>query len=107
MRPPTSDGHNFFFRTPFLVLLDSMESPLSPDSIHVLVEGSGFWSWPSRASHPRQVGLASWVGLATHVRPPTSDGHNFFIQTSFWVFLDSMEIPFSQNSNHVPVKGNG
>ena len=38
--PPTSEGHNFFFRTPFRVFLDSMESPLSKDSINMLVEGS-------------------------------------------------------------------
>ena len=38
--PPTSEGHNFFVRTPFRVLLDSMESPLSQDSIYVPMEGS-------------------------------------------------------------------
>ena len=36
MRPPTSDDHNFFVRTPFRVFLDPMESPLSQDSSHVL-----------------------------------------------------------------------
>ena len=35
---------------------------------------------------------ASRVGLDTHVRPPTFEGHNFFVQNPFWVFLDSMEI---------------
>ena len=38
---PTSDGHNFFVRTLFLVFLDSMESPLSIDYSHVPVEDSG------------------------------------------------------------------
>ena len=33
--PPTSDDHNFFVRTPFWVLLDSIESPLSLKSIHI------------------------------------------------------------------------
>ena len=32
---PTSDDHNFFVRTPFWVLLDSMESPLSKKFIHI------------------------------------------------------------------------
>ena len=32
---PTSDGHNFFVRTSFLMFLDSMESPLSLESIHI------------------------------------------------------------------------
>ena len=41
VRPPNSDNHNFFFRTLFRVFLDSMESLLSQDSIHVPVEDSG------------------------------------------------------------------
>ena len=41
MRPPTLGGHNVFVRTPFQVLLDSMENPLSPEFIHILVEDSG------------------------------------------------------------------
>ena len=40
MRPPTLKGHNFFVRTPFRVFLDSMEIPLSQDSIHITVENS-------------------------------------------------------------------
>ena len=55
VKPPTSEGHNFFVRTPFQVFLDSMEIPLSQISIHVLVEGSGCWSWPTRAGRPGQV----------------------------------------------------
>ena len=38
--PPTSDGHNFLVRTPFRVLLDSMESPWSQESSHGPVEGN-------------------------------------------------------------------
>ena len=34
-KPPTSDGHNFFVRTPFQMFLDSMESPLSLQSVHI------------------------------------------------------------------------
>ena len=75
-----------------------MESPLIQDSIHVPVEGSGYWSWVARAGR---------VGLATHVRPPTSEGHNFPVRTPIRVFLNSMEIPLSQDSIHVPVEGSG
>ena len=32
---------------------------------------------------------------------PTSDGHNFFVQTPFRMVLDSMEIPFSLKSIHI------
>ena len=38
VRSPTSESHNFFVRTPFWVFLDSMESPLSQESIHMLEE---------------------------------------------------------------------
>ena len=34
----------------------------------------------------------------------TSDNHNFFLRTLFRVFLDSMESPLSQDSNHVPLE---
>ena len=44
------------------------------------------------------------MGLTIHVRPPTSDDYNFFVRTPFQVFLDSMEIPLSQDSIHVPVE---
>ena len=39
--PPTSEGHNSFVRTPFLVFLNSMEIPLSQYSIRIHVEDSG------------------------------------------------------------------
>ena len=48
--------------------------------------------------------------FGTHVRefssfvPVTSDDHNFFIQTPFEVFLDSMEIPLCQESRYMPVE---
>ena len=38
--PPTSESHNSFVRTPFRVFLDSMESPLSQESIHIHEEDS-------------------------------------------------------------------
>ena len=34
-RPPTLDGHNFLVRTLICVFLDSMERPLSLESIHI------------------------------------------------------------------------
>ena len=36
--PPTSDSHNFFGRALFWVFLDSMESPLSLESIHIYLD---------------------------------------------------------------------
>ena len=45
--------------------------------------------------------------LAIHMWPPTLDDNNFFFQTLFLVFLDSMEIPFSQNSSHVLMEDSG
>ena len=39
--PPISEGNNFFVRTLIRVFLDSMESPLSQDIIHVPVGDSG------------------------------------------------------------------
>ena len=41
MRPPTSEGHNFFLQTPIRVFLDSMESPLSQESIHIELDKIG------------------------------------------------------------------
>ena len=38
VRPPTSEGHNSFVRTPIRVLLDYMESPLSQKSIDMTEE---------------------------------------------------------------------
>ena len=34
-KPPTSDDHNFFVRTPFQMFLDSMERPLSLECNHI------------------------------------------------------------------------
>ena len=63
-----------------------------------------------------RLGLFDWVrparcksvrlGLTIHAMPPTSDGHNFFVRTPFWVFLNSVESPFSQYYSHVPVEDN-
>ena len=36
--------------------------------------------------------------LVDYIRPPTSEGHNSFVRTPIWVFLDYMEIPLSQES---------
>ena len=56
------------------------------------VEGNGCWGWSVRGGR---------VGMDTHVRPPTSEGHKFFVQTPFQVFLNSMERPFCQDCIHV------
>ena len=47
------------------------------------------------------------AGLAIHVRPPTSDDHNFFVRTPFQVFLDSMERKLSQDYRNVPLEDSG
>ena len=39
--------------------------------------------------------------------PPTSDDHIFRVRTSFWVFLDSMKSPLSQDYFNVHVEGSG
>ena len=91
MRPPTLEGHNFFVRIPIRVFLDSMESPLSQDSIHIHVEGIGYWSWPVGTIGKDWSGRARGVKLVVHVRPPTSEGHNFFVRIPIRVFLDYME----------------
>ena len=44
-------------------------------------------------------GQLVWVDYA---RPPTSKGHISFFRTPIWVFLDSMEIPLSQEYIHMP-----
>ena len=45
-------------------------------------------------------GRARRVRLVIHVRPQTSEGHNFFIRTLIRVFLDSMESPLNQDYSH-------
>ena len=40
-KPSNSDDHNFFVRTPFQMLLDSMQSPLSLESIHIELDDFG------------------------------------------------------------------
>ena len=42
VKPPTLEGHNFFARTPILVFLESMESPLSQDYSHIPIDGIGY-----------------------------------------------------------------
>ena len=53
-----------------------------------------------RSAQPSQVISAGF----DYLRPPTLEGHNFFVQTSFKVLLDSMESPLSQESIRVPVE---
>ena len=97
--PPTSDGHNFFVRTPFQVFLNSMERPLSLKFIHIYLDDIGFHI--RSRNHEKIVGPASSARVTIHGKPPTSDGHNFFVRTPFQVFLDSMEIPLSLESIHI------
>ena len=56
-----------------------------------------------RTPRPSQVSSAGF----DYVRPPTSESHNSFVRTPFWVFLDSMEIALSQYSIFIPVEDSG
>ena len=49
----------------------------------------------------KTVGPAGYALVTVHVKPPTSDGHNFFVRTPFWMFLDSMESYLSLESIHI------
>ena len=44
-KPSTSDGRNFFVPTPFPMFLDSMEIPLSLESIHIYLDEIGTHIW--------------------------------------------------------------
>ena len=78
-----------------------MEIPLSQEYINMSQEDSRGQTEVLDQARPGKVSSSS-SGFA-YARPPTSEGHNSFFRTPFWVFLDSMEIPSSQDSIHVPV----
>ena len=42
-----------------------------------------------------------------YVRPPTSEGHNSFVQTPFRMILGSMESPLSKYYIHIHVEDSG
>ena len=63
-----------------------------------LVRGSHTFAWLGSKFQP------SGTQPLHTFKPPTSNDHNFFIQTLFQVFLDSMESPLSQDSNNIPVE---
>ena len=97
-KPPTSDGHKFFVRTPLWMFLNSMEMPLSLKSIHIYLDNIG----THIRSRNHENSRPCWLLVATvNGKPPTSDGHNFFVRTSFWMLLDSMERPLSLESIHM------
>ena len=58
-RPPTSEGHISFVRTPILVFLDSMESPLSQEYIHNPKEDSRGQTEVLHRAHPGQANSSS------------------------------------------------
>ena len=55
----------------------------------------------SDRARPGRVNSATW----DYMWPPTSEGHNSFVRTLFRVFLDSVEIPLSLESNHMIFNG--
>ena len=59
----------------------------------------GVISSSSRSGQLVSSGQLVWVDYA---RPPTLKGHISFVRTPILVFLDSMEIPLSQEYIHIP-----
>ena len=96
IRLPTSEGHNSLVRTSIWVFLDSMEIPLSQESIDMPEENIRCQTEVLDLARPSQVSSSS-LGFA-YVRPPTSEGPNFSVRTPIQVILDSMESPLSQES---------
>ena len=77
------------------MFLDSMESPLSLKYILIYLDEirTQIRSRNHKNSRP------CWSLVATiHGKPPNSNGHNFFVRTSFLMFLDSMERHLSLES---------
>ena len=80
------------------MFLDSMEINFSLESIHIYLDNIGTHIRSRNHENCRHY----WLLVATvHGKPPTSDGHNFFVRTPFWMFLDSMEIPLSIESINI------
>ena len=80
------------------MFLDSMEITLSLESIHIYLDNIG--------THIRSINHENtrpcWLLVSSvHGKPPTSDGHNFFVQTPFRIFLDSMESPLNLESINI------
>ena len=78
-----------------------MESPLSLEFIHIYLDDIGIHIRSINHNKKKTVGLAGSARVIVHGKPPTSDGHNFFVRTPFWKFLDSMESPLSLESIHI------
>ena len=87
------------------MFLDSMESPLSLESIHILLDNIG--THIRSINNKTQQALLVLLIVTIQGKPPTSDGHNFFVRASFWMFLDSMEIHLSIESIHILVHNIG
>ena len=87
---PTSDDHNFLVRSLFRTLVDSMEIPLSLESIHIWVNRIHIWvilcSKVTKDSRYLSVLHVSRCSCEA----PNSDDHNFLVRSPFQVFLDSI-----------------
>ena len=80
------------------MFLDTMEIPLSLESIHIYLDNIGTHIRSRKHENSRPC----WLLVATvQWKPPTSDGHNFFVRTLFWMFLDFIEIPLSLESINI------
>ena len=80
------------------MFLDSMESPLSIESIIIYIDDIGTQIRSRNHKNSRPYWL---LVVIVHGKPPTSDGHNFFVRTLFWMVLDSMKINLSLKSIHI------
>ena len=52
-------------------------------------------AWLGTPSGTLWRGIPRYSVSLHNVNPPTSNTHNFFVRTPFWVFLDSMESSLS------------
>ena len=81
------------------MFLDSMERILSLESIHIYLDKIG--THIRSINYEKKYTLLVLLVVTVHRKPSTLDGHNFFVRTLFWMFLDSMEITLSLESINV------
>ena len=75
-----------------------MEIHLSLEHIHIYPDNFG----THIRSRNYETSRPCWLLVATvHGKPSISDGHNFFVRTPFWMFLNSMESPLSLESINI------
>ena len=78
------------------MFLDSMQIPLSIESIHIYLDESG--THIRFINHEKKETLLVLLVDTVHRKPSNLNGHNFFVRTPFQMFLNSMESPLSLKS---------